>query len=82
MNEVQHSCSIANCPLPAEGHEDGEAGGWVVRLYYCREHKRERDKGTPMGGLGVDGTRVEFLPNESSEPQVNAGGAFPKISPH
>jgi hypothetical protein len=57
-----------NCPLPADSFEEGEIGPWKIRIYYCSEHRRERENGTPMGGLGIDGSRVMFTPTEESMP--------------
>jgi hypothetical protein len=72
MDREHRACSVANCPLPATGFDEGAAGPWIVRIYYCHEHAREREKGTPVGGLSIDGARVDFVARETSEPKTGA----------
>ena len=71
-------CSITACPEPAVDSDQDEVGPWLVTIFYCSEHARERDEGTPLGPVGVDSSRVRVEALGTSEPQ--AGGRSPGIA--
>jgi hypothetical protein len=68
-------CSIGACREPAVDSDQDEVGPWLVTIFYCAEHARERDEGTPLGAAGVDTSRVLVEPVSGSEPQ--SGGRMP-----
>jgi hypothetical protein len=72
-------CSISACPEPAVDSDQGEVGSWLVTIFYCTEHGRERDEGTPLGPVGIDSRRVRVEPLGVSEPQPGSN-RFPGIA--
>ena len=48
------ACSIDHCPELASHSETAIIGSWLITAYFCREHYREMEKGTPLGGLTLD----------------------------
>jgi len=70
-------CCITNCPERAVTSESGAIGQWIVVLPYCDEHGRDAREGTPLGGVGIDSSRVLTSPSDEAMPQVN--GRLPGI---
>jgi hypothetical protein len=52
-------CSLNNCPREAVRTDTGRIGPWQVAIYYCYEHARELEAGTPLGPLGLDMARID-----------------------
>jgi hypothetical protein len=73
-------CCIQACPATATSVELGETANWLVFLPYCDEHAREIEKGTPVGPVGIDSSRVQIVPRGRSEP--NTAGSLHAIGPH
>lgn len=72
-------CSLHNCPSEAVRVEEGKVGRWRVRIFYCYEHARALEQGTPLGPLGIDPSRLDVEPVGVSEPRP--GGRW-EMSPH
>jgi hypothetical protein len=78
-NEVRETCSVNHCLSPAVHSEHGTVGHWYVTVFYCAEHHRELEAGTPLGPLGVDAAKLRVEPVEGSEiPPVT--NRFPGIA--
>ena len=72
-SETRETCSISRCLSPAVHSEFGEVGHWFVTIFYCDEHYRQLQAGTPLGPIGVDNERIrvettgrESIPEGSS----------------
>jgi hypothetical protein len=70
-------CCITHCPERAVTAQSGSVGQWIVVLPYCEEHGRDAREGTPLGGVGLDSSRILTAPVDEAVPQV--GGRFPGI---
>lgn len=79
MIDEKRPCTILNCPQVAVAYDQCEIGDWVLRVFYCTEHQRELNRGTPMGGLGLDPMRIEISASETSAPRSDLG--LPSIGP-
>jgi hypothetical protein len=62
-------CGVINCSERAVTSESGEVGRWIVVIPYCQEHARELAKGTPLGAVGLDSSRVLIAPVEAATPK-------------
>jgi hypothetical protein len=77
--EDHETCSLNNCLGSAVHSERGTVGHWHVTIFYCDEHHRELDAGTPLGALGVDPSKLRIESVEGSEiPTVT--NRFPGIA--
>ncbi len=79
-NDILGQCSINACPRPATFEEVGESAHWRFVVRYCNEHSREIEKGTPLGPVGIDTTRVEVVALGTEEP-VAGNGIMPSVGP-
>jgi len=70
-------CSVNRCPQRALTSESGEIGQWIVVIPYCEEHANELRHGTPLGGVGLDSSRLQVAPLDEAKPQP--GGRLPGI---
>ena len=70
-------CCITHCPERAVTAQSGPIGQWIVVLPYCEEHGRDAREGTPLGGVGIDSSRVLTSPSDEAVPQVD--GRLPGI---
>jgi hypothetical protein len=78
-NETRETCSISRCLSPAVHSEHGRVGHWYVTIFYCDEHARELQQGTPLGPIGVDTERLRVEPvGDKDTPQVT--NRFPGIA--
>jgi hypothetical protein len=74
--ETKALCSMNNCPSPAVHGESGATPHWLVTVLYCAEHYHEIEKGTPLGPMGVDPSRVVVEPLGTKDlvaPKLQAG---------
>ena len=78
-SHITGACSINSCPNPATTEEVGESEHWRFVVHYCQEHQREIEKGTPVGPVGIDVTRIEVRALGTEEPAL--GGIMPSIGP-
>lgn len=78
-NDIFGQCSINACPRPATFEEFGESAHWRFIVHYCNEHYREIEKGTPVGPVGIDITRVDVEGRGAEAPAL--GGIMPSIGP-
>ena len=78
-SQMTNSCSINNCPNTAVSEEIGESAHWLYVVHYCQEHHRQIEKGTPVGPVGIDVTRIEVRAKGVEEPVV--GGILPNVGP-
>jgi hypothetical protein len=76
--EIVGRCSINACPRPATHEEIGESVHWRFVVYYCDEHHREAELGTPLGPVGIDVTRIEVHGLGAEEPET--GGILPTVA--
>ena len=79
MIEEKRPCTIQDCPQLAVAYDQCEIADWTLRIYFCTEHKRELVGGTPLGGLGLDPTRIEITSLESALPRTDFD--IPAIGP-
>ena len=61
-------CSIQNCPQLAVHTEEGASAHWLFVVFYCDEHYREAENGTPIGPAGLDSARVWIEPRGTKKP--------------
>ena len=77
-SEARETCSINACPRPATQTERGPIGHWYFTVFYCDEHYRQAQQGTPLGGVGIDPAKVRIeAPETSGMPEVT--NRFPGI---
>ena len=69
MNENNEGrlCSMMNCARQSVTSEEGRSERWRFVVYYCDEHRREVEKGVPVGPMGVDPARTSVLPIGTTE---------------
>src|SRR5690349_17531379 len=60
MLEEKRPCTILHCPQLAIAYDQCEIADWTLRVFFCKEHQRQLNGGTPMGGLGLDPMRIEI----------------------
>jgi hypothetical protein len=75
--EVNHDsllCCVKHCPRRAVSSESGRIGQWIVLISYCDEHANEVAHDEPMGGVGLDSSRLRILAVPEALPEV--GGRF------
>jgi hypothetical protein len=72
-------CCIMNCPQPATESESAHTEHWRLILHYCDEHARELRKGTPLGPVGIDPSRIEVQSKGTQELPTTT--AVPAIGP-
>lgn len=78
-SETHETCSISRCTSPAVHSEYGQVGHWFVTFFYCHEHSRELQEGTPLGPIGVDPEHIRIESMDGNEtPQVT--NRFPGIA--
>jgi hypothetical protein len=68
-------CSINRCPNRAMTSVSGQVGQWIIVISYCEEHGNESAHSTPLGGVGLDSSRLQVAPVDETMPQT--GGRFP-----
>jgi hypothetical protein len=78
-NEGRDTCSISRCPSPAVHSESGTVGHWAVTIFYCDEHARQLEAGTPLGPIGVDQERVRIESSGVNE-MPGTGNRFPGLA--
>ena len=79
MLEEKRPCTILHCPQLAVAYDQCEIADWTLRIFFCKEHQRELNAGTPMGGLGLDPTQIEITSVETARPRSDLG--LPAIGP-
>lgn len=79
-NDISGVCSMNACPRPATYEETGESAHWRFVVHYCAEHYRAIEKGTPLGPVGIDVTRVDVRSLGTDEP-VAGNGIMPSVGP-
>jgi hypothetical protein len=72
------ACSIDSCPEQASHSESATIASWRITAYFCDEHHREMEKGTPLGGLTLNNERLIVEP---INPDLPAASASPALSP-
>lgn len=70
-------CSVRHCPNRALTSESGRVGEWIIVIPYCEEHGNELRHGTPLGGVGLDSSRLQVAAVDAAMPE--AGGRLPGI---
>jgi hypothetical protein len=78
--EITGRCSINACPRPATSEEAGQSQHWSFTVRYCDEHRRELEKGVPVGAVGIDPALVEVHALGTEEP-VAGNGILPSVGP-
>lgn len=78
-SETRENCSISRCVRPGLHTESGTVGHWSVTIFYCDEHHRELEQGTPLGPIGVDPAHVRIESTGRSD-IPDGGNRFPGIA--
>jgi hypothetical protein len=73
------ACSIDHCPERATHSETVTIARWRITAYFCDEHHREMEKGTPVGGLTLNNERLVVEPLNAELPAT--GEVVPAIGP-
>lgn len=78
MQETPNSqpCSIISCTQSGVSSKEATLVGWNITAYFCHEHFRELERGMPMGGAGLDTSRLTASPLGDTVPNTATSGAF------
>lgn len=67
------TCSVNLCLSPAVTTEHARVGHWYVTIFYCDEHARELEQGTPLGPVGLDQRKIRIEPLGAVVPSPQPG---------
>ncbi len=79
MLEEKRPCTILHCPQLAIAYDQCEIADWTFRVFFCKEHQRQLNGGTPMGGLGLDPMRIDITWIDTAAPKADLG--LPAVGP-
>ena len=78
--EITGRCSINACQRPATSEDTGQSPHWRFTVRYCDEHRREIEKGVPVGAVGIAPALVEVHAVGTEEPFAG-NGILPSVGP-
>jgi hypothetical protein len=78
-NETYETCSISRCMSAALHSEYAQVGHWFVTIFYCDEHYRELNAGTPLGPIGIDPSKIRIESYDDQEMPNPTASRFPGI---